>query len=204
VLLHLSHPHPEIEPLQQKPETLTIGGLFTLGAWVSFRMDFPSEKMNRYKDLTGRGQGEKWRDAYLNGKPDDAWNQPFLAPVDWWDGSKVKDVLFIAGGDEVLLSSLEEFYANFKVCRPIFISLYTSTSIRSFLLRREGMEMPNPSLSTVITNDLYLVQTAVPNSTLVKGIDEGHVAPIYNRVIGIKTETQQEKALREWLAAKLL
>ncbi|KAL1964236.1 hypothetical protein VTN77DRAFT_7194 [Rasamsonia byssochlamydoides] len=161
VLLHLSHPHPEIEPLPL-PQQQPLAGVFTLGAWVTFRTDFPSEAMNRYKDLTGKPQGERWAAAYLGGKPGDAWNQPLLAPVEWWDGArtKVKDVLFLVGGDEVLLSAVEAFYEKFK--------------------------------------------SAVPNSTLVKGIHEGHVAPIFNPVIGIKTETQQGRALKEWLAARLL
>lgn len=112
VLLHLSRPHPEIDPL---PLQQPLGGVFTLGAWTSFRLDFPSVETNRYKDLAGRQHGARWSAAYLNGKPGDAWNQPLLAPTEWWDGSKVKDVLFLVGGDEVLLDAVEEMYAKFKV-----------------------------------------------------------------------------------------
>lgn len=51
---------------------------------------------------------------------------------------------------------------------------------------------------------IMFTQPAVPNSTLVRGANEGHVAPVFNPAIGVKAETQQGRALKEWLTAKLL
>ncbi|RJE19234.1 hypothetical protein PHISCL_08422 [Aspergillus sclerotialis] len=74
-LLHLSHPHPEIDPL---PITEKLAGVFAFAPWVSFRPDWPSLEGNRYKDIIPKEALMKWSAAYLNGKEADAWSEPML------------------------------------------------------------------------------------------------------------------------------
>lgn len=116
VLLHLTHPHPEIEPLHlPKP----LRGVFAFAPWVSFRRDWPSLESNRYKDIIPKEGLEVWAKSYLNGKSEgDSWSEPFLAPTEWWRGALAEQVLVLAGGDEILLNAVEEFVERFKVCFP--------------------------------------------------------------------------------------
>lgn len=118
-LLHLSHPHPEIEPL---PLSENLAGVFAFAPWVSFRGDWPSLESNRHKDLICKEALAKWSAAYLGGRSGDAWSEPLLAPTEWWRGAKADRVLVLAGRDEILLSAVEEFVERFKVCFLSFLS----------------------------------------------------------------------------------
>lgn len=113
VLLHLSHPHPEIDPLEL---SAPLKGVFAFAPWVSFRSDWPSLETNRYKDMIPKEALATWSKAYLRGKKGDSWSEPLLAPTEWWRGAKTEHVLVLAGADEILLSPIEEFVERFKVC----------------------------------------------------------------------------------------
>ena len=113
VLLHLTHPHPEIDPL---PMSKPLRGVFAFPPWVSFRSDWPSLDENRYKDIIPKEALGNWSKAYLNGKEGDAWSEPSRAPTEWWRGAMAEQVLILAGGGEILLSAVEEFVERFKVC----------------------------------------------------------------------------------------
>lgn len=121
-LLHISHPHPEIDPITL-PENENLAGVFAFAPWVSFRGDWPSLERNRYKDLISKEVLAKWSTAYLGGegKKGDAWSEPFLAPTEWWKGARADRVLILAGEDEILLSAVQEFVDRFKVCLFSFV-----------------------------------------------------------------------------------
>lgn len=113
VLLHLTHPHPEIDPL---PISKPLRGVFAFAPWVSFRADWPSLEQNRYKDIIPKEALSTWSRDYLNGKEGDPWSEPSRAPTEWWKGAMAEQVLVLAGGGEILLSAIEEFVERFKVC----------------------------------------------------------------------------------------
>lgn len=112
-LLHISHPHPEIEPLKL---STPLAGVFGFAPWVNFSFDWPSMTQNAYKDICTIPWLKKQSDYYLAGKEGDNWSEPSKAPVEWWADSMTERILILAGGDEILLSAIEAFAKNIKVC----------------------------------------------------------------------------------------
>ncbi|KAJ5915675.1 hypothetical protein N7466_011608 [Penicillium verhagenii] len=116
-LLHISHPHPEIEPLKL---STPLAGVFGFAPWVSFSADWPSMTENAYKDIVTVSALDKWSDMYLAGKKgeSDNWSEPSKAPVEWWADAMTERILILAGSDEVLLSPIEAFVKNVKSVFP--------------------------------------------------------------------------------------
>ncbi|KAJ5904336.1 hypothetical protein N7504_006719 [Penicillium tannophilum] len=114
-LLHISHPHPEIEPLKL---STPLAGVFGFAPWVNFSFDWPSMTENAYKDICTIPWLKKQSDSYLAGKEGDNWSEPSRAPVEWWADSMTERILILAGGDEILLSSIEAFAKNIKSVFP--------------------------------------------------------------------------------------
>ncbi|KAL4940680.1 hypothetical protein BDV06DRAFT_17110 [Aspergillus oleicola] len=128
-LLHLTHPHPEIETLDVKGE---LAGVFGFAPWVSFDLDGKSMSENAYKDVIPSKGLKNWSAAYLGKRKEgDAWSEPSKAPTEWWEGVKAKRVLILAGGDEILLSAVEEFAGRFKnvVPQTTYIVGYEDTHV---------------------------------------------------------------------------
>ncbi|KAE8380508.1 alpha/beta hydrolase fold protein [Aspergillus bertholletiae] len=117
VLLHLSHPHPEIEPLNN---ITPLAGLFAFAPWVSFTNEAASMRKNQYKDMIGSEILDRWSRMYLGGKgkEGDAWSEPSRVPVEWWQDAKVKAVLILAGKDEILIDPIDAFMKNFQSVVP--------------------------------------------------------------------------------------
>lgn len=112
VLLHLSHPHPEIDPVEVSGP---LAGVFGYAPWVDFNRDWPSMTENAYKDIITPGVLKTWSTAYLAGKEGDNWSEPTRAPVEWWQDAKTERILLLAGGDEILLSPIAAFAKKLKV-----------------------------------------------------------------------------------------
>lgn len=112
-LLHLSHPHPEIEPISL---TEPLAGVFGFAPWVNFSRDWPSMKENEWKDILTPGVLKAWSAAYLGDAEGDNWSEPDRAPVEWWKDAKTERILILAGSDEILLSPIENFAKKIKVC----------------------------------------------------------------------------------------
>lgn len=129
VLSHLSHPHPEIDPIEVVEP---LAGLAVLSPFVTFDLNLPSEKQYRHSDVVDTKSTVRSGEVYLNGKEGDNWSEQRRTTVDWWKGSKVKDALITAGSSEVLLSSLLDFEQKFRV------SYHPSPLKTSFLLRPSG------------------------------------------------------------------
>ncbi|KGO75254.1 Alpha/beta hydrolase fold-3 [Penicillium italicum] len=110
-LLHLSHPHAEIEPLAL---STPVAGVFMQAPWVNFSTEWPSMKDNLWKDLLTPAVLTRWSDSYRGGSPADNWNEPLNAPTEWWSGAMTERILVIAGGDEILLSPIQEFVKKIK------------------------------------------------------------------------------------------
>ena len=113
VLSHISHPHSEIEALELFEP---LAGAVAIAPWISFETDWPSMKANRHKDIVASALAKRWSQAYLGGLAGhDYYNEPIIAPADWWKGIKAKEILVLAGGDEVLLSSIQKFTETLQV-----------------------------------------------------------------------------------------
>ncbi|CAI7642449.1 unnamed protein product [Penicillium pancosmium] len=115
VLLHLSHPHPEIDPISL---STPLAGVFGLAPWVNFTTNWPSFKDNAYKDLLTERALSEWSASYNPGKEHDAWSEPDRAPVEWWADAKTERILLLAGSDELLLSPIESFAKKVKSVFP--------------------------------------------------------------------------------------
>ncbi|KAI1967634.1 hypothetical protein LOZ53_003631 [Ophidiomyces ophidiicola] len=115
VLSHISHPHSAIAPLEI---STPLAGAFTMAPWVTFSHDFPSVKTNASKDMLREDFTTRWGLNYLGGQAKDYYNQPYLAPTEWWKGLKTNSLLVLAGSDEILLSSIEEFVKKIKPVVP--------------------------------------------------------------------------------------
>jgi hypothetical protein len=55
------------------------------------------------------------------------------------------------------------------------------------------------SLRALQKADRYL-QKQVPGTVFAVGLHEGHVSPIFDRILGERSQTKQETELRTWLA----
>ncbi|KAJ5975701.1 hypothetical protein N7481_009408 [Penicillium waksmanii] len=115
ILLHLSHPHPEIEPISL---STPLAGVFGLAPWVNFSTNWPSFKDNAYKDLVTERALSEWSASYNPGKEHDAWSEPDRAPAEWWADAKTERILLLAGSDELLLSPIESFAKKVKSVFP--------------------------------------------------------------------------------------
>ncbi|KAJ5135458.1 uncharacterized protein N7515_004736 [Penicillium bovifimosum] len=114
-LLHLSHPHPEIEPL---PLDAPLAGVFAYAPWISFSTQWPSMESNRWKDIITPGGLIRWAQEYVDGKVADNWNEPLNAPAEWWAGARTERILILVGSDEILLSPVEEFVKKIQSVFP--------------------------------------------------------------------------------------
>ncbi|KAJ5727941.1 hypothetical protein N7493_005761 [Penicillium malachiteum] len=116
-LLHLSHPHPEIEPfILETP----LAGVFGFAPWVNFSTssDWPSMTENEYRDVcTARGLNG-WSKMYLDGREADNWSEPSKAPAEWWADAKTDHILLLVGSDEILFSPIEAFAKKVKAVFP--------------------------------------------------------------------------------------
>ncbi|KAL2855843.1 Alpha/Beta hydrolase protein [Aspergillus pseudoustus] len=118
VLLHLTHPHPEIDPITL-PDGADLAGVFGFAPWVSFARDGKSIRANQYKDVIPEEGLKVWSEAYLGKRREgDAWSEPAKAPLEWWAGGKAKRVLILAGGDEILFSAVEKFAKKLRTVLP--------------------------------------------------------------------------------------
>ncbi|KAF9886333.1 hypothetical protein FE257_011592 [Aspergillus nanangensis] len=131
VLLHLTHPHPEIDAIAGSSEMAPLAGVVAFAPWVNFATDGASMQTNRYKDVIPPEALEMWSRAYLAKKPSDAWSEPNRAPVEWWKGAKTEHVLILAGGDEILFSAIDDFAKKFQAVVPntMYVVGYDETHV---------------------------------------------------------------------------
>lgn len=120
VLLHLSHPHPAIDPVEMASP---LAGVFGYAPWVNFSQEWPSFKENAYRDIITDDALSNWSSAYLAGKEADSWSEPDRAPAEWWQDAKTERILLLAGGDEILLGPIESFAKKVKVCLVVLVKV---------------------------------------------------------------------------------
>jgi acetyl esterase/lipase len=91
-----------------------LRALVLTSPWVSFSTAAPAFTRNVTKDLITIYTGRKWSVAFMGSEPPheenaDAYNQPIMAPAEWWTGLPVEEVLIVAGKDEILVDDIEAF-----------------------------------------------------------------------------------------------
>jgi acetyl esterase/lipase len=117
ILSHLSHPHPEIKPLHISGK---LGGATLMSPWSSLETEFPPEETEPLGDLVTVGTAKPWASGYLNGRDRDYYTDASMAPVEWWDGLQIKEILIVGGGYEILLPFIEDLVEKLKVGGPSF------------------------------------------------------------------------------------
>ncbi|PLB43513.1 alpha/beta hydrolase fold protein [Aspergillus steynii IBT 23096] len=119
LLLHLSHPHPDIEPLGHALSS-PLAGVVGFAPWVDFGVDGPTIQQNRDKDMIPEIALVNWSREYLGGKEGDEWSEPNRAPVEWWRDAREKTqrLLFLTGNDEILFSAIDAFVKKVQTVVP--------------------------------------------------------------------------------------
>lgn len=121
LLSHISHPHPPTSlriPKVDLPAPLL--GAVLVSPWTTFSISDDSVDRNKFKDAVGRGAVIKWSAAFMNSawphSPEisDYYIEAITAPEEWWNDLKVDRVLITAGGDEVLVDSIERFAGQLR------------------------------------------------------------------------------------------
>lgn len=139
VLLHLSHPHPAIDPVEMASP---LAGVFGYAPWVTFSQEWPSFKENAYRDIITDHALSDWSIAYLGGKEGDSWSEPGRAPAEWWQDAKTERILLLAGGDEILLGPIESFAEKVKVCLVLFVRVVGFCNLANALGSRHSRILP--------------------------------------------------------------
>lgn len=115
VLSHTVHPHPQVKPLKI---TGQFAGAALLSPWVTFNTTgTKSMKTNQNMDLLALSVLDNWSALFQGGAPTDYYLEPLDAPLDWWAGLPVQDILVTAGADEVFRDDIEQFAAQLKTAQ---------------------------------------------------------------------------------------
>jgi acetyl esterase/lipase len=121
VLSHISHPHPQINPLPLKGK---LGGAVMIAPWTSMDTEFPPEiVIDSRGDIITEHVAGPWAGAYLGKAKRDYYTDLSAAPTEWFRDFRVKAVLVLAGGNEIMLPSLEDFITKFKVSSLVSLIL---------------------------------------------------------------------------------
>ncbi|KAA8649603.1 alpha/beta hydrolase [Aspergillus tanneri] len=99
ILSHIAHPHPEI-PTSHMPDEPFAGALMFC-PWVTFNQTWPSIERNRKKDC-----------------PPDNYNEPLSAPMEWWTDLKARQMMLVAGEDDIMVDSHHAFAKTLEATNP--------------------------------------------------------------------------------------
>ncbi|OKP08572.1 hypothetical protein PENSUB_5559 [Penicillium subrubescens] len=108
----MTHGHPAIAKLDT---TEHLGGLALIAPWTSLDYQAQENLVCRGDILTPYVAGP-WSRAYLWYSKRDYYTDPSTAPFTWFRDFPVKQVLILAGQNEIMLPDIKDFVANFKVC----------------------------------------------------------------------------------------
>ncbi|KAH8808727.1 Alpha/Beta hydrolase protein [Xylogone sp. PMI_703] len=114
LLGHLSHPHPNpTVPAITLPAPLD--GFLLISPGVS--LDGREPPAPALDSISSVGTG-KWGAAYRGGVDFDPYNSPVSANAEWWKNPKAKNILFVAGADEILATNIKETSDKMKSVYP--------------------------------------------------------------------------------------
>jgi acetyl esterase/lipase len=113
VMSHLLHPHAGVNPIKLTGP-LKAAAIFS--PWVNLEMTGSSVLQNQNQDPVSPGVMRGWARDYLGSAPFDYYNQPLLAPPEWWRGMPVEQLLITGAAREMLADDLVQFSETMKVC----------------------------------------------------------------------------------------
>lgn len=118
LLLHLLHPQSSISRNPKLGEPLA--GALLISPWWKFKADDDSVTRNATSDMVTPAASKRWSSLFLGSAPVDNYNQPYLAPSDWFKGldKVVKDILVWGGGGEILIDSIESVSKKVQAAHP--------------------------------------------------------------------------------------
>jgi acetyl esterase/lipase len=131
LLSHISHPHPSTSlSIPRISLTTPFRSAVLNSPWISFDLHTDSFKRNEYKDCITTEVGKKWSGAWLacpwpHKLASDYYNQAITAPLEWWDRLMVKEVLVLAGEEEVLVDGIKDFAQRLSKLAPSPTPLYS-------------------------------------------------------------------------------
>ena len=117
ILSHMMHPIPEL------PTVLTsqpLKALVLVAPWLSFQSTWPSMRKNAHKDLMTAEGSVRMGNDYLGGAPSSSYAEAVDAPASWWQDARVDQLLCVAGGDEILIDSIDAWVEKYKVSHILF------------------------------------------------------------------------------------
>jgi acetyl esterase/lipase len=110
------HPHKAIEPIQLPADANKFAGLFLESPFISFDDSVPSWKANADKDIITTALLRRSTAGYLNGAEKDSYNEPFAAPIEFWDNIPARVIKMYYGTYEVFADHIRTFGERLKVC----------------------------------------------------------------------------------------
>lgn len=122
VLLHLSHPNPDVSLLNLKDDE-KLAAAVAISPWCNMDTSAQSMTTNANKDVLAASALEYWGGNFLGGHPLDPWNSPLQAPAEWWADLKVGELLMIYGEDEIMKDDTEVLCKRVQVYTLSFHSL---------------------------------------------------------------------------------
>jgi acetyl esterase/lipase len=113
---HVMHPHKVIEPIQLPDDANKFAGLFLESPFISFDDSSPSWKANANKDIITTALLQRSTAGYLGGAEKDSYNEPFAAPIEFWDSIPARIIKMYYGTYEVFADDVRVFGERLKVC----------------------------------------------------------------------------------------
>lgn len=144
VLLHLSHPNPDVPPLNLK-DGEQFASAVAISPWCTMDTSAKSMETNVDKDVLAASALAYWGRNFLNGRALDPWNSPLVAPADWWADLKASELLILYGEDEIMRDDTEALCERIKVCGcasfqlPIFLVILALMEPYSQLIQTERL-----------------------------------------------------------------
>ncbi|KAI9376175.1 Alpha/Beta hydrolase protein [Aspergillus egyptiacus] len=107
---HTVHQHPQVDPLDLPGK---LAGVALLSPWVTFDSSADAMRRNLHRDILALPVLKKWAAIFQGGAASDFYLEPLSAPSDWWQGFPAKEVLIMAGGDELFVDDIAKFSKQF-------------------------------------------------------------------------------------------
>ncbi|KAK8928113.1 Steryl acetyl hydrolase 1 [Metarhizium anisopliae] len=108
VLAHLAHRHPEIDAL---PLPGPLAAAVMMAPWTALDGGTTNARLAGYNgaDILDRRALEYWAGKYMGDRAPDYYTDASSAPAEWFRGLPVGRILVLAGGNEILLPSIDAF-----------------------------------------------------------------------------------------------
>ncbi|EXL75852.1 hypothetical protein FOPG_09191 [Fusarium oxysporum f. sp. conglutinans race 2 54008] len=112
LLRHLVKPHPSIPPLTEtQGETGSVVATCLNSPWVNLQNNGESYRQNANQDCLDKGALDRWRKAYLDGKPLDEYANP-IDCLDGWKEVLPQNTLLVAGDLELFVADIKKLAQN--------------------------------------------------------------------------------------------